>query len=171
MLVLDKVRLQQPGGFELSLDHWRALPGELHAVVGRNGAGKSSLIKLITAELAAAGDMQFHGRPLHHWSATERARHIAVLPQASELNFGFRADEVVALGLTPLSLSWREARRAVRFVMEKTDCARFSQSPYLRLSGGEKQRVHFARALLQLSQAQHAPLLLLDEPTSAQDLG
>lgn len=52
-----------------------------------------------------------------------------------------------------------------------TDTHQFSNTLYPKLSGGEKQRVHLARVLLQLSQAKHAPLLLLDEPTSAQDIG
>jgi iron complex transport system ATP-binding protein len=94
-----------------------------------------------------------------------------VLPQASELNFPFSAAEVVSLGKMPLNLGWREARQAVRRVMEQTDTARFADKDYRRLSGGERQRVHLARVLLQLGQAERAPVLLLDEPTSAQDLG
>jgi iron complex transport system ATP-binding protein len=56
-------------------------------------------------------------------------------------------------------------------VMKACDCLHLKDRLYPRLSGGEKQRVQLARVLLQLSQAQQPPLLLLDEPTSAQDLG
>ena len=112
-----------------------------------------------------------HDLELERWDAPARARHLAVLPQSSQLSFAFTAEEVVALGATPLVLGWRELQREVRRVMDLAACANLADKAYPRLSGGEKQRVHFARVLLQLSQAVRPPLLMLDEPTSAQDLG
>jgi iron complex transport system ATP-binding protein len=162
--------LWQRHGFGLDVPSWTVDSGELHALAGCNGAGKSTLLKAIAGEIQA-GRVYLHDIALDAWPALQRARHLAVLPQASELNFPFTAAEVVALGKTPLTLGWREAGQAVRRVMEETDTARLSDKDYRRLSGGERQRVHLARVLLQLSQADQPPLLLLDEPTSAQDLG
>jgi iron complex transport system ATP-binding protein len=172
MLEIRQLRLRRRSGFTLDIPLWRVCGGELCAVLGTNGAGKSTLLKLLCGEEAAGnGQVLLHDRPLQHWPALERARHLGVLPQASSLDFNFSAEEVVSLGLTPLSLGWRDARRTVQAVMRATDCAHLAHMEYPRLSGGERQRVHLARVLVQLSQAEQAPVLLLDEPTSAQDLG
>lgn len=159
------------GQFSLAVDRWHADAGEFHALLGRNGAGKSTLLKVIAGELRFRGDVTLHGRSLRAWEPGARARHLAVLPQASQLTFGFSAEEVVSLGATPLKLGWRALQQQVQRVMVSACCDDLAGKPYPALSGGEKQRVHLARVLLQLSQAEQAPLLLLDEPTSAQDLG
>ena len=172
MLELRALQLQRPSGFRLELSAWATVPGEVRAVLGTNGAGKSTLLRLLCGEEKPdSGEVILHGTPLSRWPAPKRARHLGVLPQSSSLDFSFTAEEVVTLGLTPLTLGWREARRTVRAVMRATDCAHLAENPFPRLSGGEKQRVQLARVLVQLSQAEQAPVLLLDEPTSAQDLG
>jgi iron complex transport system ATP-binding protein len=170
VLALENIELRH-GGFSLKLDHWRAEAGQFHALLGCNGAGKSTLLKLVAGELPYRGRACLHERELDRWNPVQRARHLAVLPQASQLNFGFTAAEVVALGATPLALGWRELQTELRRAMDLAQCGALAKQSYPRLSGGEKQRVHLARCLLQLSQAERAPLLLLDEPTSAQDLG
>lgn len=145
--------------------------GQLLGILGPNGAGKSSLLKMVSGDMPHHGHVELHGRELKLWPALERARHVGVLPQASALTFSFTAEEVVALGLTPLSLSRREGALQVRHFMKETDCDHLADRFYPSLSGGERQRVQLARVLLQISQASAAPLLLLDEPTSAQDIG
>ena len=170
MLLLEDIRWRG-GAFELSVPRWEVVAGEFHALAGCNGAGKSSLLKVIAGEAIGEGRVVLHGHELKRWPALTRARHLGVLPQNSSLNFPFSAGEVVALGATPLALNWRERQRLVRRQMRLTQCEHLAQRDYPRLSGGEKQRVHLARVLVQLSQADNSPLLLLDEPTSAQDLG
>ncbi|MBD1391320.1 heme ABC transporter ATP-binding protein [Neiella sp. HB171785] len=155
----------------LDIDTLTLNGGELSALLGPNGAGKSTLLKAISGDIRATGQIELHGRPINQWPALERAKHVGVLPQQSQLTFPFSAEEVVALGLTPLTLSKQQAQRAIEQVMAETDCLRFAKRSFPSLSGGERQRVQLARVLLQLSQAQTTPLLLLDEPTSAQDLG
>ncbi|QEQ98150.1 heme ABC transporter ATP-binding protein [Neptunomonas concharum] len=145
--------------------------GEVLSLMGPNGAGKSTLLKVITGELPHKGRIDFHGRRIGDWADNERACHVGVLPQASELAFPFTAAEVVTLGLIPLSIGSRQAGMLVREQMRRTDSIHLSDRLYSALSGGERQRVHLARVMVQLSQAEQAPLLLLDEPTSAQDLG
>ncbi|KGK82267.1 hemin ABC transporter ATP-binding protein [Stutzerimonas degradans] len=144
--------------------------GELFGVLGPNGAGKSSLLGALSGELStAAGAVSLHGRALVDWPARERARHLAVLPQSSTLNFAFRVDEVVALGRLPHD-SGREAdARIVTEALEAADAAHLRARNYLELSGGERQRVHLARVLAQLWPGGEGQVLLLDEPTSMLD--
>lgn len=145
--------------------------GEVYGLLGPNGAGKTTLLKAISGDIKTRGSIRLYDKTLSDWNRRDLAQHLAVLPQASQLAFPFSAREVVALGLTPLSLSRGQASRLIDEKMQLTDCTRFADRPYPSLSGGERQRVQLARVLLQLSQADRAPLLLLDEPTSAQDLG
>lgn len=171
MLNIKHLNCQRHHRQLLQLEQMTVSSGELFGIVGPNGAGKSTLIKIIAGDYQTEGELLFHGKPLSAWPATQRARHIAVLPQASQLNFTFLAEEVVALGLTPLTLNRAAAKTAIRHFMQQTDCWHLASRAYPNLSGGERQRVQLARVLLQLSQAEQPPLLLLDEPTSAQDLG
>jgi iron complex transport system ATP-binding protein len=159
------------GQFGLSIPHWQASAGEFHAVLGANGAGKSSFFATLSDELRYHGDIRFHGKVLRKWPALRRARHLGVLPQQTQTAFAFTAAEVVALGLTPLTVNWRSGQRRVREMLERVGCLGLAGRAYPSLSGGERQRVNLARVLLQLSEATAPPLLLLDEPTSAQDLG
>ncbi len=144
---------------------------ELVALLGANGAGKSTLFKAITGEITCSGDIKFHNKSIQKWKPITLAKHLGVLPQASQLSFPFTGGEVVSLGLIPLTASKAEGRLLARKAMEETDTLHFFDRVYSELSGGERQRIHLARVLVQLSQAEKAPLLLLDEPTSAQDLG
>lgn len=171
MLALSNIRFRAGNKTILDVARLSLEPATMGALLGPNGAGKSTLLKAISGDIKATGTAALHGTPLHLWPAIERAKHLGVLPQQSQLTFPFSAEEVVALGLTPLKLSQAEAKVAIRDVMQQTDCERFAKRPFPSLSGGERQRVQLARVLLQLSQAQATPLLLLDEPTSAQDLG
>lgn len=171
MLTVEQLQLRRDQHVALLVDTLRHASGEITAIAGANGAGKSTLLRALSGDFAIEGRCLLHGKPLHEWSPLQRARHLGVLPQHSALNFPFLAEEVVALGLTPLRLNRREAQQQIRRHMALTDCAHLAARSYPALSGGEKQRVQLARVLLQLSQAELPPLLLLDEPTSAQDLG
>ena len=155
----------------LKLPKLDVFSGQMLALLGPNGAGKTTLLKAISGDIHCSGSIELFGKPIHQWPPLERAKHLGVLPQSSSLAFPFTAHEVVAMGLTPLSLSHEDGLAMLEEKMKATDCHHLSHQPYPLLSGGERQRVHLARVLLQLSQATHPPLLLLDEPTSAQDLG
>jgi iron complex transport system ATP-binding protein len=159
----------------LSVDQLAAESGQLIALLGANGAGKSTLFKAITGEMlpddVQTSRVALHGKSISQWQPQQLARHLGVLPQASQLSFPFTVKEVVGLGLIPLTASRSEGQRLVADAMKQTDTTQFADRIYTQLSGGERQRVHLARVLVQLSQAEHSPVLLLDEPTSAQDLG
>lgn len=172
MLTIERLTVSRGHSHILELPQASLTAGDFIAVLGPNGAGKSSLLKVLCGEWSASqGSIHLHQKDISHWPRQLLARHLGVLPQASQLSFPFKAQEVVAIGATPLSLTRQATDEAIKRWMQATDTWQFADRLYTSLSGGEKQRVQLARVLLQLSQADDEPLLLLDEPTSAQDLG
>lgn len=145
--------------------------GEVLAVLGTNGAGKSTLLATLSNELPAfSGSIQLAGRALGSWSALERARRLAVLPQTSSLAFAFAVEDVVALGRLPHNSGRQRDMQIVAQAMTAADVAHLRGRSYLALSGGERQRVHLARVLAQIWDAGEHACLLLDEPTASLDL-
>jgi len=147
--------------------------GTILALAGPNGAGKSSLLKLIAGDFQPdSGELCLDGRPLAEWSAQERARRLAFLPQLSLLNFPYTVEEVVMLGRTPHSSGLHKDREVVEQALQFTDTVSLRQRLYTHLSGGERQRTQLARVFAQICHSGHLSgrLLLLDEPTAALDL-
>ncbi|MCY9844060.1 heme ABC transporter ATP-binding protein [Vibrio caribbeanicus] len=144
--------------------------GEVTALLGPNGAGKSTLLKLLCGEIRNSNEICYFGQHKDSWQPEKLARHIAMLPQHSTLNFPFLAREVVEMGAIPLKTTKTKTQSLAKKYMQLTDCAHLSERLYPSLSGGEKQRVHLARVLVQLDSAQEKKILMLDEPTSALDL-
>jgi iron complex transport system ATP-binding protein len=144
--------------------------GSTTALIGPNGSGKTTLIRAVSGVLPIQGGrVEADGCDLGMLSPLERARRIAVVPQARQLPPAFTAWETVLLGRTPY-LNWlgqlsARDEEAARRAMERTQTLELSERRIGELSGGEQQRVLLARAL-----AQSAPILLLDEPTAHLDL-
>ncbi len=148
--------------------------GEVVAVLGANGAGKSTLLSAIAGELAIeSGAISIDGHNIAELSAQAQALVRAVLPQTPGLSFSFSVAEVVAMGAYPFA----QASPAVvqQWVTEGLSCAdllALSTRAYPELSGGEQQRVQFARVLVQcqaICATNGHAYLLLDEPLSNLD--
>jgi iron complex transport system ATP-binding protein len=145
-------------------------PGEILAVVGPNGAGKSTLVRSASGvHPPRAGSVRVDGKDITRLSHTQRARYLAVVPQARQLPGTFSVYQTVLLGRTPY-LGWLgQAGKAdharVNLALALTQMTNLAERLVGELSGGEQQRVLLARAL-----AQDAPILLLDEPTTHLDL-
>ncbi len=173
MIRADAVSLTLNGKAILENLSFTLSPGTVTAVLGANGAGKSSLLSVLAGDRApTAGTLTWFDRPLSAWSSRDLARHRAMVPQATHLAFPFTVEEVVALGRLPHSRPGDDAA-ALASLRRQLDLDRFWGRAYASLSGGEQQRVQFARALAQLwYPPENAPLrvLLLDEPTAALDL-
>ena len=148
-------------------------PGEVTVLVGPNGAGKSTLLKAMAGgRRLDAGTVSLHGRDIAAWRPAELAGMRAVLSQSATVGFAFRVGEVVRLGL-PAGTPRARADALAGAALERVGLADFADRDCTTLSGGEQQRVHLARAMVQLAAAPddgRARYLLLDEPTNGLDL-
>jgi iron complex transport system ATP-binding protein len=146
--------------------------GERVALVGPNGAGKSTLMRALAGELRPhAGAIMLKGRTIASYAPRLLAAHRAVLSQSVSITFPFTVAEVVAMGAGDRRGSMVD--RLVADALDEVDLAGFADRIITTLSGGEQQRAHFARILVQLrcGEAVHGPgVLLLDEPTASLDL-
>lgn len=144
--------------------------GQVLALIGPNGSGKSTLIRAISGVIPSqGGEVRVGGKALSDLSTMERARYLAVVPQARNLPPAFSVYESILLGRTPY-LGWlgragETDHERVRTALERTQMGPLADRMVGELSGGEQQRVLLARAL-----AQDTPVMLLDEPTTHLDL-
>lgn len=144
--------------------------GSLTGLLGPNGCGKTTLLKLLAGILTPdAGTVSFEDRPLAALTRREVARRVAIVPQETHPAFDYTVLEMVLMGRHPhMRLFQLEGPADVaiaRQALEATGTAHLAGRQFMTLSGGEKQRVVIAGAL-----AQSPDVLLLDEPTASLDL-
>ena len=143
-------------------------PGEWLSVIGPNGAGKTTLLRAVLDAVDHEGSVEIDG--IDGGGGLDRARAIALVPQTPVIPPGVRVVDYVLLGRTPhrgvFAGESRHDLDVVADVLDRLDLSSFADREVRSLSGGERQRVVLGRAL-----AQEARLLLLDEPTTALDLG
>jgi ABC-type cobalamin/Fe3+-siderophores transport system ATPase subunit len=145
--------------------------GTCTALIGPNGVGKSTLLRLAAGTLQTqSGDVLLNGVHLSKLLLKEIARNVALVPQQFDVPFQFTVRQVVEQGRTPylglLRGMMKEDRIAVDRALDLADVTGLQQRIFNELSGGERQRVKIALGL-----AQEPKLLLLDEPTQNLDIG
>jgi iron complex transport system ATP-binding protein len=171
----SKVAIERDGRQILSIETLCLSPGELTAVVGPNGAGKSTLLSALTGDVTPdIGHLTLNQRPLAEYSLPELARRRAAIGAPPDLAFGFTVADVVAMGWlhgrTPHNHVFHEALAAV---LDANELTALSGRTYMTLSSGERQRVQYARACLQLWPIEDISgprWLFLDEPTANMDV-
>ncbi|WP_051709937.1 ABC transporter ATP-binding protein [Streptomyces sp. NRRL S-350] len=147
-----------------------AAAGQVVGLIGPNGSGKSTLLRCVYRVLRPAGGaVRLDGDDLHALTARETARRVAALTQEHSAEFDFTVAEVVAMGRLPhrrgLGAPTEGDRERCAEALRRVRAGHLAERGFLSLSGGEKQRVLFARALVQ-----EPRLLVLDEPTNHLDI-
>lgn len=145
-------------------------PGEVVGLVGPNGSGKTTVVRVASRALAPdSGSVKVAGLDPYSSSAREAAKRLAVVPQEVQIAFPFTVLDTVLMGRNPHRSAWgggdSEDWARVREAMVIAQVQHLADRELSALSGGERRRVILAQAL-----AQDAPVLLLDEPTTHLDL-
>lgn len=180
MLCVNDISLRLGKTAVLNNIHFEAQAGELCVIMGANGAGKSSLLKVIAGEyLHYNGNVTIGGRNLRNMSIREQASVRAVLSQQMVLTQPFSAWEVVGMGrfVYGSGLSAKD-KEIINYALKVMQVQHLRDRIYPTLSGGQKQRVQMARVLAQLLEAPdlhaadytHKKMLLLDEPVTGMDI-
>ncbi len=143
--------------------------GSICALMGRNGSGKTTVLRCINAILKpTAGRVFADGRLIHGLSRIEIARLISLVPQGIQVVFSFSCLEMILMGSASRINAWSAPGKTETFkameVLEEVGIRALAHRPFNQLSGGERQLVMLARALFQ-----NAPIMLLDEPNSHLD--
>lgn len=144
--------------------------GELTAIIGVNGSGKSTFLKTITGNISPKAGQVFLGQDnLNSFSAKSLSEHISIVLSNAPISQNFTVNEVVAFGRYPYS-SWlgtlkREDKVQIKKALRQIGIAHLGKRKCNELSDGQLQKVFIARAL-----AQDTELILLDEPTNHLDL-
>lgn len=144
---------------------------EIVCLLGCNGSGKTSLLKTLLGLLPPlAGEIKIAGREIHQWSQRELAQQMAYVPQAQLSRFSFRVLEMVLMGcqsrLGPFAVPGANEQKRALAALKQLDIAHLANCAMDQISGGERQLVLIARALLQSPR-----LLVMDEPAASLDFG
>lgn len=168
-LVANNVSVKAGGTMLVQDASLSIAPGELVAILGANGAGKTSLVRtLMGITAASSGTAQLNGQNCFGLAPSDRAKFVSYLPQRRPLAWPLRVRDVVALGRfahgAALGRLGTADETAVNAAIESCNLSELKDRSTDNLSGGELARVHFARAI-----AGTTPLLVADEPVAELD--
>jgi len=174
MIEIDNISVTLSGRQVVRNLSFVARPGQLTAIIGPNGSGKTTTVKAISGERKFDGAIRFNGRDLKNMSPKELALSRAVLAQSISLGFPFLVREVLEMGVVAGDTRHaQEAERVIAWALEAVDLKGFERRVATTLSGGEQSRMHMARVLCQIPEAVRAGRanwLFLDEPVASLDI-
>lgn len=145
--------------------------GEIFSILGANGAGKSTMMNCIANLLQPLeGDIYLKGKNLKELSIREVSRIIGYVPQMHSPAYGYEARDFVVMGRAPYLKFFEQPSKEDYELADQTmadlGIAKLAHRPYTELSGGERQQVSIARAIVQ-----QPDIIMLDEPTNHLDYG
>ena len=154
-------------GVDVSLEY-----GEFLAIVGPNGAGKSSLLSVLANEVKSNQKIVFKNKNINDWEVQELSKHKAKFSQHNSNDIPLEVQDVVMMGRYPYfdAQPRQKDHDAMNSMMQETDVFHLKEREYNTLSGGEKQRVHLSRVLVQLQNEIAHKLVFLDEPLNNLDV-
>ncbi len=170
MIKLEHINIGYPNRLLVEDANVEFSAGELTALLGRNGTGKSTLLRAIAGlEMPLSGQVIVDNTPLLSMTLLERASKVSFVTTERARIANLRCEDLVALGRAPYT-NWlgriqEQDRDIVMRSLELVGMSHFASRSVERLSDGELQRVMIARAL-----AQQTPIILLDEPTAFLDM-
>ncbi|MBW9117813.1 heme ABC transporter ATP-binding protein [Rhizobium cauense] len=174
MIEVSGVSVRLSGKTIVSQVGFAAQAGQLTAIAGPNGSGKTTTMKAVSGELPYAGSIRLNGQDVSTLQPWQLATMRGVLPQASAISFPFTVREIVRMGLnTGLNRNPDKADQVAAKALTAVDLDGFQGRFYQELSGGEQQRVQLARVLCQIAEPivdGNPCWLLLDEPVSSLDI-
>ncbi len=150
--------------------------GEILGVIGPNGSGKTTLLNLLAGDFpASSGAILYENILINNYALVDRAKYRSVMSQQQEIMFSYSVKEIVEMGIVgEYGISKNSSiNKKIEHIFELMQLKELKDRNVRTLSGGEQQRVHLARALAQIWQADtysNPRFLLLDEPTSNLDL-
>lgn len=153
----------------------RFLPGEFTMILGPNGSGKSTFLKIFSGEIQSfKGSVHYETKNIHSIRKEELATFRTVMNQQPELGFPLTVEEVVMMGRYP-HFTFNPSKKDTDIcnaALEQLSLVDFKYRNYTTLSGGEKQRVQFARVLAQVWEppVHGKRYLFLDEPLNNLDI-
>jgi iron complex transport system ATP-binding protein len=157
-LVFNNITCRR-GTFTLDIPEFAIRNGDKIALLGENGCGKSTLLSIFAGILQAdSGEISYNGGRWDKLNPRQRAKHMAYLPQTTELLFNLTVGELIELAID-------EKTKPDKLVLEAMEMNSYIDRIYHSLSGGEQRRAMLARVL-----SQQKAFTLLDEPTAALDL-
>jgi iron complex transport system ATP-binding protein len=167
---LDEISVSYDGTRVLEDLSARVPAGAWVGLIGPNGAGKTTVLRAIAGLVHHSGEVRLGDDPVSSLPKRKLSRTVAYLAQRPMIPESMTVTDYVLLGRTPyipyLGTESRHDREVVGSVLARLELEICAERPLGSLSGGEVQRAVLGRAL-----AQQAPVLLLDEPTAALDVG
>ncbi|MFD3158442.1 ABC transporter ATP-binding protein [Haloimpatiens sp. FM7330] len=142
--------------------------GNLYGIIGPNGAGKSTLLSTIANITSISkGKILINNKDINEYSTLELAKHISLMSQNFTLKFPYTVEQIVAMGRYPYGKGYlnKEDMKKIKLSIEESELEKLQCRKVTKLSGGEKQRVLFAKTL-----CQDTDIILIDEGFSNADI-
>ncbi len=142
--------------------------GDVLSLLGKNGCGKSTLMKILMGIYPSQGEVYLLGRNIKEYKQKEIAQLISYIPQTHKIPFDYTVFEVVLMGrlahIGLFSNYSKEDKKIAHEALERVGIVNLKEEIYSQISGGQRQLAFIARAL-----AQKSKIIFMDEPVTGLD--